>query len=499
MDSIRHFNLGERFPNSPHAVISCLPTMTDVRGYEEHKPRVVNALKSGYPRFVVHEFVQKLMDFYCEREALAGRYSRIVIGRRAADDLLAWLGGAFAKLKVEDDLYLVHCDAADEKRCHDLKKYVQHTGCGVSSRQAEDLLLGYGLMESRFPEESYSGRALSRAEGDLADLIGCRRDDVLICASGMNAFYSAFRSVQEYQRSRGRGAWVQLGWVYLDSGKILGQFLGEGETLDCVYDVYDVDLLLHRIRSLGDSLAAVFVECPSNPLVSVCDLKRIAEAVREQGGVMVVDPTIASIYNVDVLPYTDILVTSLTKYASIEGDVMIGALALNANSSHYGGLVLRTSSFYVPPYPRDLQRLIESMKEAPQVIERMNTNAAKLCAFLRGHPAVRRVFYPGSSGNIQGVSRGDGPVGAVISIELVGELERFYDRIKLMKGPSFGARYTLLCPFMYLAHYDLVTSEEGREFLSRVGIHPELVRISVGEEPYEEIESVFADALNECE
>jgi cystathionine gamma-synthase len=48
---------------------------------------------------------------------------------------------------------------------------------------------------------------------------------------------------------------------------------------------------------------------------------------------------------------------------------------------------------------------------------------------------------------------------------------------------------------MYLAHYDLVTSEEGRTFLKSVGIDPELIRISVGEEPYEAIEQVFAEAL----
>ena len=48
---------------------------------------------------------------------------------------------------------------------------------------------------------------------------------------------------------------------------------------------------------------------------------------------------------------------------------------------------------------------------------------------------------------------------------------------------------------MYLAHYDLVTSKEGREFLNGVGICPELIRISVGEEPYEEIEAVFKEAL----
>ncbi|MGB0743426.1 MAG: PLP-dependent transferase, partial [Opitutales bacterium] len=213
---------------------------------------------------------------------------------------------------------------------------------------------------------------------------------------------------------------------------------------------------------------------------------------------MLVDPTIASVYNVDVLPYADLLITSLTKYASIEGDVMIGALALNPESPFYGDLVLRTSSFHVSPYRRDLARLALEMDAAPGIIEKINASTAKLCAFLREHPAVKKIYCASCSDHIETIAKVDGPVGAVISIELEGELEKFYDTIRLMKGPSFGTRYTLLCPFMYLAHYDLVSSEEGREFLKSVGIAPELIRISVGEEPYEEIEGVFAQALECC-
>jgi hypothetical protein len=41
MNTLRHFPLGSRWPDSPHAVISSLPTMQDVRGYEEHEPRVI--------------------------------------------------------------------------------------------------------------------------------------------------------------------------------------------------------------------------------------------------------------------------------------------------------------------------------------------------------------------------------------------------------------------------------------------------------------------------
>ena len=498
MESLRHFPLGVRFPDSPHAVVSSLPTMADVRGYEEQEPRVIDALTSGYPRFVMHEFVQRLIVFYTKREGLMNRTAFLVPNRRSADDLLAWLGQGFDKLEVDDAIYLVFCDASDGPRSHDLRKCVQHIGCGISSRQAEDLLLKHGLVDARFEESSFKGNAQLETEKKLADLIGCRESDVLVCASGMNAFYAGFRAVQEFNRSRGRTAWVQLGWLYLDSGKILEEFLGEGETLDCIYDVLDVGAVVARIRELVDSLGAVVVECPSNPLIRVCDLRRIADAVREQGGLMVVDPTIASVYNVDVLPFADLLVTSLTKYASIEGDIMTGALAVNPGSPFYGDLVLRTSGFYMPLYPRDMARLAAEMKTAPESIRKINANAARLCAFLREHEAVEKIYCAGCSEHIEDVAKGCDPVGAVITIELKSNMEKFYDAVRVMKGPSFGTRYTLICPFMYLAHYDLVTTEHGRAFLKSAGIDPELIRISVGEEDYEAIECVFSQALDAC-
>lgn len=470
--------------------------MADVRGYEEQEPRVVEAMELGYPRFVIHAYVERLLGFYLEREKLSDRFAVLVAGRRAADDLLQWAGGPLDKLEVDDAVYLVAVDATDAELSRRVRKFVQHTGCGISSRQAEDLLLQHGLIEARFAEKEFVGNAEKRVEGLLAEQIGCRTADVLVCSSGMNAFYAGFRAVQEFQRSRGRTSWIQLGWLYLDSGCVLKEFLADGETLECVYDVKDVDVVLERIAACGDRLSAVVVECPSNPLIQVCDVRRIAEAVRAQGGVMMIDPTIASIYNVDVLPFADLLVTSLTKYASIEGDVMIGALALNQDSPYYGDLSLRTSSFHVPPYRRDLGRLALEMGAAPAVIAGMNANAARLGDFLAQHRGVRNVFYAGGSKHLETIRKSRESGCVVVSIELNGDLEKFYDAVCCMKGPSFGTRFTLLCPFMYLAHYDLVTSEDGRSFLGNVGIDPNLVRISVGAEPYEEIEEVIARALD---
>jgi cystathionine gamma-synthase len=83
----------------------------------------------------------------------------------------------------------------------------------------------------------------------------------------------------------------------------------------------------------------------------------------------------------------------------------------------------------------------------------------------------------------------------MISFTLRSALEPMFDRLKLPKGPSFGMSTTLICPFMYLAHYDLVTTKEGRAELAANGLSPDLLRLCVGAEPVEDIVGALADAL----
>jgi len=496
MDSLRHFPLGEPFPNSPHAVVSSLPTLADVRAYEEKEARVVEALDSGYPRFVQHRYVRDLVGIFLEREALAGRGGVLLGGQRAARALCEHIGRMVDYLEVEPGLCLVHYPGNDAETAERVGKYLQHVGCGISSRQAEDGLVALGRLKSRHAEAVFEGHAESEVERRLAELLGCRTSDVLVCASGMNAFFAGFRAVQEFQRGRGRKRWIQLGWLYLDSGCVLKEFAEADEELDVCYDVFDLDAILERIERAGKELAGVVVECPTNPQIQICQLEKVAAAVRRQGGVMMVDPTIASIYNVDVLPHADIVVTSLTKYAAIDGDVMIGALAVNPDSPFYGDLVLRTSAFHQPAYARDISRLACEMQAAPELVQAANANAKELSAFIRRHPAVARVDCANQSDYLPEVAKLEGPVGAVVTFSLKGSMEAFYDTVRCMKGPSFGTRFTLLCPFMYLAHYDLVSTGQGREFLAGVGIDPDLIRLSVGTEPVEAIREVLGEALD---
>jgi cystathionine gamma-synthase len=151
-------------------------------------------------------------------------------------------------------------------------------------------------------------------------------------------------------------------------------------------------------------------------------------------------------------------------------------------------------------YPRDVSRLAAQIDATPALIARINAATPLVAGFLRTHPKVAAVFWSGhsySAGNYQALARDPAAAGSMITFHLrAGEsIAAFYDRLRIAKGPSFGLSTSLICPFMFLAHYDLVTTPEGRDYLARNGLCPELMRLSVGAEPVEEIIAALAEAL----
>jgi cystathionine gamma-synthase len=238
----------------------------------------------------------------------------------------------------------------------------------------------------------------------------------------MAATFAAFRAVNAVQAPRGRTRWIQLGWLYLDTIAIL-QKLTALPAEDYLHhaDVHDLDGLRELLAAHSGHVAGIFAEVPTNPLIQTPALATLAALCRAHGVALVVDPTIASPLNIDVLPHADVVVNSLTKYTASEGDVILGAAALNP--------------------------------------------ASPLAPSLR--PAL-------------------GAAAALASV---------YDRLRIAKGPSFGLTTSLVCPFMYLAHYDLVTTPGGRALLAKNGISPDLLRLGIGAEPVEEILAALAEAL----
>ena len=147
--------------------------------------------------------------------------------------------------------------------------------------------------------------------------------------------------------------------------------------------------LSEKLNWQRGSLSACY-RVPDQSFCQIADLKRIAEAVWSVGGLMLVDPSVASIYNIDCLPYADVLVCSLTKYAGYTGDVLAGLVALNAEGKAYDLLSDSVERLYAPLYNLDVRRLSEVFKHAGSRVAEMNANCQHLARFLKAQPKVKK-------------------------------------------------------------------------------------------------------------
>ncbi|MBI4626231.1 MAG: PLP-dependent transferase [Verrucomicrobia bacterium] len=494
--------LGQCIPASPHAVSCSLPTMRDVRGYEEKNPETMRHVTSGYPRFVVHPFARQLAaHFAASTPALTDRTLWLTSSPRMAQALLAHLGRASgAEPFAHDDLNGVAHPGSTELYAR-AKTFLQNIGGFLSSREAENQLVRRGLLAAPFAEETFSGDAAGEVRRVLRRVLPDADDaDLLLANCGMNAIYAAFRAAAGLQAARGRTLWLQLGWLYLDTIAILKKFTNTAADYVYVRDPLDREGIARIFAQHGRRIAGVFAELPTNPLIETPDVAALAGLCQRHGAHLLLDPSVSSLFNLDVLRHADVVVSSLTKYTASEGDVIAGLAVINPMRPDAAELRRRTVAELEPAYPRDLARLAAQIGDTESVLARIHANTARVAAFLEQHQKVRDVFWalhPVSRENYRRIACAPDATGGMISFTLRGPMAPFYDRLRLPKGPSFGMKTTLICPFMYLAHYDLVTTAAGIAELSASRLDPDLLRLCCGTEPAEDIIAALAEALDQ--
>lgn len=493
--------------------MSCsLPTMRDVRGYEEKNPETMSQLTSGYPRFVVHPFARQLaVHMLAKHKILAGRTLWLVTSPKMAQALVTHLGGLAAQA---DTFALDGVNGASHPANTELfaraKTFLQNIGGFMSSREAEDHLIRLGQpmgpdaaavptaphAETVFPGDAVGEirRVLRRA------LPECGDGDLHLAPSGMNAIYAAFRASADLQASRGRTVWLQLGWMYLDTIAILKKFTAAPADYVYIRDPLDFAGIERIFEKHGPRIAGVFAELPTNPLIQTPDVAALAALCRKHSAHLLLDPSVSSIFDLDILRHADVVTSSLTKYTASEGDLTAGLAAINPAAPDAAELRRRIAAAIEPVYPRDLARLAAQIGETETVLTQIHANTAKVAAFLASHPKIADVFWalhPDSRENYLKIARSPDATGGMITFTLKqsSAMEPFYDRLRLPKGPSFGMKTTLICPFMYLAHYDLVTTPAGLAELAASRLDPDLLRLCCGTEPAEEIIAALAEAL----
>lgn len=497
-----HLPLGQSIPASPHAVSCSLPTMRSVRGYEEKDPEIVRHLTNGYPRFVVHPFARQLVKhFTASTPALYGRTLWLTSSAAMARTLAAHLTAARgAELYTQHGLFGVsHPESADTYA--QAKVFLQNLGGFLSSREAEDHLVALKLLPAPHPEDVFKGDAPAEIRRQLRSALpGASDADVVLANCGMSAVHAAFRAVNALQAPRGRTVWLQLGWLYLDTIAILKKYTAKPDDYVYIRDVSDLDALKRIFAAHGARIAGVVAELPTNPLIQTPDLPAIADLCRKHGARLLVDPSMSSVFALNVLPHADVVISSLTKYTASEGDLTAGLVAINPAGADAAALRPAIASGVEPLYARDASRLAWQIGQTKDVLAKIQASTPQVVAFLGKHPAVKEVYWalsPASRENYLKLARSPDATGGMITFTLkeIGSLEKFYDALRLPKGPSFGMKTTLICPFMYLAHYDLVTTPAGLAELAASKLDPDLLRLCVGTEPVEEILAALREAL----
>ena len=198
----------------------------------------------------------------------------------------------------------------------------------------------------------------------------------------------------------------------------------------------------------------------------------------------------------DALRCDDLVNGRLTKWTSSEGDFMGGRVGQREDSPFTAALgdALRVDAEEgAPLYIGDAEVLLSNLKGYAKRMKTVNASGIELAGWLADHPAVAQVWHPSltTRENYDAVRRKTGGYGGLLSFVLKNakKTPKVYDALRLSKGPSFGTSFTLVCPYVMLAHYPEL------EWAEACGVPANLLRVSCGLEPIGTLKSAFEEAL----
>ncbi|PWW74318.1 PLP-dependent transferase [Tuber magnatum] len=329
---------------------------------------------------------------------------------------------------------------------------------------------------------------LSNEDGRMVE--GFSENDVYLYPTGMSAIFNTHRMLMA---TLGPNKSVCYGFPYIDTLKILQKF-GPGCHFYGHGSSEELDDLEQKLEC-GERILALFCEFPSNPLLKAPDLQRIKTLADKYDFAIVIDETVGNFLNVHVLPYADVVVSSLTKVFSGDSNVMGGSSILNPKGRYYKqlGEVLATD-YEDNHWSEDALFLERNSRDFVSRIERINRNAEAVADLLKSHPKIKQVYYPKYSPTkpfYDNCRCPGGGYGGLLSVTFhtTEDAIRSFDTLEISKGPSLGTNFSLASPYTLLAHYGELDWAAG------YGVEENLVRVSVGLEETGELLETFKRAL----
>jgi cystathionine beta-lyase/cystathionine gamma-synthase len=244
-------------------------------------------------------------------------------------------------------------------------------------------------------------------------------------------------------------------------------------------------------NACGSNTRMIFIESPSNPLLTIVDLSAVAAFAKSKGIITVIDNTFASpILQNPVKHGFDLVMHSGTKYLGGHSDLCCGTVngpsvlidKVRNHAISYGGCL----------NAQDCYLLERSLKTLELRVARQSANAEAIALQLADNENVKQVFYPGleSHPGHKIAKRQMEGFGGMLSFELADHIDsvNYIRRLKMVIcAISLGGVETTLCQPMATSHQKMSAAER-----ERLGITDGLIRLSVG---IEDVQDIITDLL----
>lgn len=246
-------------------------------------------------------------------------------------------------------------------------------------------------------------------------------------------------------------------------------------------------------RAIRKETKVIYIETPSNPLLKITDIRKVAAIAKKHQLTTIIDNTFASPVNQNPIDLgIDIVTHSGTKYIGGHSDLCCGLMVsskkltnkIKTSATHFGGSLDAQTCYLVE----------RSLKTIVLRVNQQNSNALTLARFLESESKVGNVYYPGLKTHpLHGVAKKQMPggFGGMLSFEVKGSPDKFMKKLKLIKrAVSLGGVESTINSPMRTSHSKLTAAER-----KAAGISDKLVRLSVGIEDPADLISDIKQAL----
>lgn len=249
--------------------------------------------------------------------------------------------------------------------------------------------------------------------------------------------------------------------------------------------------------SINENTKLIWAETPTNPMMNIVDISKIAAVAKKHGVLLAVDNTFATPFLQNPLDLgADIVMHSVTKYLAGHSDVVMGAIIVNDDELAKRLAFIQNACGAIPG-PQDCFLVLRGIKTLHIRMERHCQNGKTIAAFLRTHPIVDKVYWPGFEDHpnhlvAQSQMR---DFGGMISFTIKGN--RLEDANKVMENLHYFALAESLGGVESLCGHPATMTHASipKEEREKVGLVDSLIRLSVGIEDAEDLKEDLKQAL----